>query len=457
MDQNSNRPNLTPLTGFWCLKSGEFTDFDRQVLTDLYLPLIGTTAFSIYQLLWQMIPNKKIVTDRQSHSVLFSRLGIDIKTFLQEKDKLEALSLLKSYQKTDDLGDFIIYQLFEPIEPARFFNDDILSVFLLEQIGESEYQKLVEEYRQNNQVLKGAQDISKTFFQVFKLHNKELLNNPSVIRDTREHFVENSNPDTPKMSVQSNDLDFELIEDRVGQLFNVSQKEILKNQQLLLSIHNFYGVDEIAMIDLIGQTLDITNNTIDANSLKRLVQKRFERKSTISARVEQPDQPQESEAHFSSKDPNAVLINRAKTTAPADFLADEKRQRNGFTGNSESRALRTLASRSVLPNPVLNILVHYVLDQSPTLILPLMETIANDWKQNNVQTPEDALKRINDFTNRPRKSNGPKRNFARKPTRVEKATDWNKVKSKPTSNADAQQAEQRRLQMLRKLRNKGNQ
>lgn len=450
MIPESNDNQLTPLTGFWCLPEGKFDDENRQVLTDLYLPLLGTSAFSIYQLLWQKVPNKEIITDRQSHSVLLSLLDMDIKTFYQERLKLEALSLIKTYVKNDDIGSFNIYQLFTPYSPKEFFQDDLMSIFLLEKIGETQYKKLVNKYSQSDTVLNGAQDVSKDFLKVFKLNDNDLLNKPAIVLDTKSEFHNRTNrPETKMQSDQVQDFDLQLVEDRTGQLFKVSRDDILKNQSLLLSLHKFYGISEVTMIDLIGDTLNIVDNTIDAEGLKRVAEKRFEGRANISARVEQ--QPlNERQNSSKSNDPQSILIDRAKTTNPADFLADEKNQLGGFTGNSEARALRTLASRSILPTSVLNVMVHYILQTSPTLTLPLMETIANDWKRNGVKSPEDALKRINDFQNRPRKTRG----YNRAPKKVEQATDWSKVKSKPVNNQNASQAEKSRLEMLRKLRNK---
>jgi replication initiation and membrane attachment protein len=451
---NANKNNLTPLTGYWCLPNGQISDVDRQVLTDLYLPLLGTRAFGIYQLLWQQIPNKQLVTDRQSHSILLSLLDMDINTFYQERLKLEALSLVSTYSKTDEIGTFNIYQLFPPYSPKVFFEDDLMSIFLLEKIGEDQYSKLVDKYHQSESVLDGSKNVSKTFMQVFQLSDSDIVDKPNAVQKAQTDFNNVSKQGRPQLdATQDDSFDFELICERVEQVYQVSHENLLENQQLLLSLHEFYGVPDVSMIEMIGKTVDITTNEIDPDALKRLVQNRFERKANLSARVEQAPVEQ-SAVTTNSNDPERLLLQRAKTMPPADFLADEKNRLGGFTGNSEARALRTLSSRSLLPIPVLNILVHYILQNSPTLTLAFMETVANDWKQNNVTTPEAALKRITEFQNRPRKNNNQRR-YSKGPRKVEQATDWTKVKSKPVEQKNDSQLEQNRLEMLRKLRNKG--
>ncbi|WP_125769953.1 DnaD domain protein [Companilactobacillus furfuricola] len=431
------------------MPAGSFGSDDQQVLTDLYLPLIGAKAFSIYQFLWQKVPNKQIITDRESHATLMSLLDMDLSTFVNERLKLEAMHLIKSFVKSDDIGEFYIYQLYTPYTADQFLTDDILSVFLYEKIGETQYRSLVNKYSHSDELLKGAREISKNFMSIFHVSNDDLVKRPETVAKAQGKFT-NSPEHQPFIPVQDvKNFDFSLVETRATDMYHVSHESILKNQELILSLHEFYDIPEIAMINLIGETMNIVDNSIDPNALKNAAQKRFEGKANLSARVEsqplqQPSQP------LRASDPNLLLVQRAKSLSPADFLAEEKQQRGGFVGSSESRSLRTLAYKRVLPTAVLNIMTHYILQTSPSLTTALMETVANDWTQNGVKTPEDALKRINDFQNRPRG----KRRYNNAPRKIEKGTDWSKVKSKPVTNKNSSEAEKSRQEMLRKLRNK---
>jgi replication initiation and membrane attachment protein len=451
--EDPKNKRLTPLTGFWCLPTGFLNDEDRRILTDLYLPLIGPKAFAIYQLLWAKVPDKEIITNRESHSVLLSLIDIDTNQFQAERLKLEALNLIKTYAKTDNMGDVLIYQLFEPLTPDEFFKDDIFSIFLLEKIGETQYQILAEKYQKSTKVLDGSTDISKGFLEVFKLSDEDLKNKPKLVLDTKAEFTGNLKPESPHIDAsQVQKLDLGLVEERINDLYKISKDDFLKNRDLIVTLHEFYGIDTMPMIDLIGASTNLVDNTIDTDSFKREAQRRFENRSNINVRVAQ--EPVDTTPQPTSNNPESILLHRAKTSAPADFLADEKNQLGGFTGNSEARALRTLASRGILPNQVLNIMVHYILQNSPTLTLPFMETIANDWKQNGVKTAEDAIKRLNDFQNRPK--NPKRRRYSNNSNKVEHATDWSKVQSKPVAKSNDKDAEAARLEMLRKLRNKDN-
>ena len=228
----------------------------------------------------------------------------------------------------------------------------------------------------------------------------------------------------------------------------------MENQELILNLHAFYGLDEITLIDLIGKTCDIVNNKIDPDRLKRSVQDRFEKNANISVKQQAPQISTEKASDDNLNRADQVILKQAKSLTPADFLAAQKQKSGGFTGTVESRALRDMAMKSYLPASVLNVMVYYILQNSPTLTLPLMETMANDWQQNDVQTPEQALKRITDFQTKPR---NPKRRYNNNKSRkVEQATDWSKVKAK-VPNDNSKKTSQNDLQdRLKRLRNRDN-
>ncbi|APX72532.1 DnaD domain protein [Companilactobacillus allii] len=455
---NYDSAKFTPLTGYWCLPHGQINDYERHVLTDLYLPLLGTRAFSIYLLLWEKIPNKELISDRQGHNELLSLLDIDLQTFYSERIKAEALGLIRTYQKKDNIGEYYIYQLYEPLSPREFFKDDLMSIFLYEQIGDKSYKKLVKKYFQSNEILNDAKETSKDFLEVFQLGNEDLINTPSAVNDAQNEFDKIKDKKQPEIKQTAiPELDWNLIGDRIEQIAKISRENLLENQQLVIDLHAFYGIDEIALSDVIGQTSDIVNHKIDPIRLKKSVQDRFARNANISVKnteVKESDQSNLDESNNNLNRADNLLVQQAKSLAPADFLAAEKQKSGGFTGAAESRALRDMAMKTYLSPSVLNIMVDYILKNSPTLTVALMETVANDWQQNHVDTPEQALQRLHDFQTKPR---NPKRRYNNKSSRrVEQGTDWSKVVSKSSESDDAKKKQDELQERLRKMRSKDN-
>ncbi|WP_099974996.1 DnaD domain protein [Lactobacillus terrae] len=436
IEPNNNSSKLTPMTGYWCLKNGELSDYNQRVFTDLYLPLVGAEALAIYLLLIQKTTDKRIVTERSNHAELLSLLDIDLKSFQNARIKLEATGLIKNYRKYDELGEYYIYDLYLPLNPSDFFRDDLLSIFLYEKIGQSLFNNLVKKYSVNRDILNDAKDQTSKFLDVFRLNSEDLIDTPNDVS-----IAQNSMQSTPTKSIELNsqkNLDFDLIIDRASQLYRIEKEDINLNKDLIENLATFYDLDEIVIIDLLGRTMDIITNKIDPSQLKNMVQQRFEQRVNIQTN-EVTETTSQLNSNFNRDD--QLLIKQAKELAPAEFLASEKQKTGGFTGTVESRALRNLAMNTSLSPSVINILTHYSLQQNTTLSLPLMETIANDWQQNNIKTPEDALKRIQESRSKPR---NPKRRYQNQISnngRVEKGTDWSQVKARPVeqSNQDIQE------------------
>jgi Replication initiation/membrane attachment protein len=305
-------------------------------------------------------------------------------------------------------------------------------------------------------ILQNSHEITKDFLEVFQLSNSDLINTPTEVKNTQDSF-EINNTDNKKPSLNEEEipqLDWELISDRIQQLFRIHPDNLLENQELILNLHAFYGLDEITLIDLIGKTCDIVNNKIDPARLKKAVQDRFEKNANISVKQQantETEPAEQTDGQLNRAD--QLLLKQARSLRPAEFLAAQKQKSGGFTGTVESNALRNMATKTYLSPAVLNIMVYYILQTSPTLTLPLMETMANDWQQNDVKTPEQALKRINDFQT---KSRNPKRRYNNKNRKIEQATDWSKVKAKVPAQKN-QKNEQDDLQnRLKRLRNKDN-
>jgi len=123
----------------------------------------------------------------------------------------------------------------------------------------------------------------------------------------------------------------------------------------------------------------------------------------------------------------AVIVD-AREKSPGQYLKSIKDQKNGFVDPSETWTLKSLAERSHLPTPVINILINYILviKNKPTLDKQLALTIANDWAQKKVDTPEkalDAIKKL--YSNKqksPRKSYNKSKNS--KVIRKETMPEW---------------------------------
>lgn len=133
--------SISPKDGFKVKQSTMLTDADQKILTFLYQPLTGATAYSLYMTLWSEVGEETYWSDGILHSELLSILNIGIPELYQARIKLEALGLLKTYLKKES-DKLFLYELKSPLSVERFFNDDLLSLLLLETVGKRKYKNL---------------------------------------------------------------------------------------------------------------------------------------------------------------------------------------------------------------------------------------------------------------------------------------------------------------------------
>lgn len=439
-------PKIDPLWGYFVTSEQPLSNLDHVTLIDLYQPLVGSAALSLYQLLWQH--QQPLLSQRSAHAQLFNLLDMDAVTFYEARIKLEAVALLSTYRAQDQLGQYLIYQLHVPLTPREFLHDNILKTFLYEKIGAADFQQLSKKYLTTFKLPDHRQEITKSFLEVFTLSSHGLMqmstdspNEPSAQPTVPPHY-------TPE---QLATFDWQLLE-QLLEKYHITPTEIARYQSELFNLHAFYGVSEIELADLIINTLDVRTNKMDLPRLQNLTQKRFEKRVNLTAQKTarlQATAPTASSQTADWKPAQRQLLQQAQRLAPADFLAAKKQTQKGFVGSAETRVLRQLQERAVLPNEVINILVDYVLNNSATLTQGLVEKIANDWLQHNITTAADALHYITNYSNRStitataHRSKTTSKHSRFQSARQEPVTDWKqhpaqKVDPKKLAQAEAQ-------------------
>ncbi|UQS82649.1 DnaD domain protein [Bombilactobacillus folatiphilus] len=429
----SNSAMVDPLWGYWVVSESTLTQLDYQVLTDLYQPLMGSHALSLYQLLWQH--QEPLLSQRQPHAQLLNLLDLDAHAFYAARIKLEALALLQTFQNQDSWGHYLIYQLKRPLTGAEFMRDNILTTFLMEKIGQPDFKKLRKKYAPMQHNLHQAQEITKSFLDVFRLSNA-VVDAPSETSAVLPKQVQYT---TQQMA----EFDWDLLAQRLAPL-KVSAAQIQTARTDLFNLHTFYGLDEMELANLIAKTINLQTNQIDLPRLTKLVQKKYEKRSNMQARLsgEEPKQkPQENLQDLPQQ--QVQLVRSAQKLAPAEFLAAKKRQKGVAVFSSDVQVLRKLQARHILPDEVINILVNYVLDNSATLTNSFVEKIAGDWMQHQLTSAAAAVKYLQSFPQqkRVRKS--------KKSTKQEAATDWSQASSQEVSPTELAKLQQQ-LQKLNK-------
>jgi len=156
---------LQPVDSYKILLSQPFSDYDRQLLTLFYQPLIGSQAMSLFMTLWA---DAEIIEDCEyNHYHLMNILTMPLEPIFEARVSLEAIGLLRTYSKREGDIRSHLYELCPPLDAKSFFGDPLLSTFLFSKIGEQAYRSLRDSFARKNNVKDGFDEVSRTFLDVY--------------------------------------------------------------------------------------------------------------------------------------------------------------------------------------------------------------------------------------------------------------------------------------------------
>ncbi|KRM21112.1 replication initiation and membrane attachment family protein [Latilactobacillus graminis] len=392
---------LSPKDGFSVTKANYLTDFDQTVVTYLYQPLMGAVAYSLYLLLWSQT-QKETEQYFQTHATLLNLLSVDLPAFYDSRNKLEALGLMRTYQKNEGTGRKLVYELYAPMPPQAFFNDDLLSVALFEAVRETRFIELRDNFKLRPVYAKDYQEVTKNFLTVFHVSNEMLTTIPTSVAETKTIYQQKKARSPQFTSVELRTFDWDLLQDATAQ-YQIDSDQILKYEQGLFNLHYFYGLDEMDLARLIGLTMNVADSTINMTALEQNVlnnytRRQSKRQTPAATTVKKPLadlQKEWQKAGFNEQE--LQWLTESQGRLPVDYLEYLKQKNHGFVAKNEIRALKDLQNRYIFNNDVLNILVVYVITQYDGLTQALVDRIANQWAQQGVKTAADAILQIRGF------------------------------------------------------------
>ena len=131
--------SLLPADTYTIINQTILTEVDKKIIISLYEPIIGPIAVSLYLTLWADLDKLEIMSKDFTHHHLMTILKTKLVDIENARKSLEAVGLLKSYIKRNDNINEYLYELYSPLSASEFLNHPVLSVLLLNNIGENEY------------------------------------------------------------------------------------------------------------------------------------------------------------------------------------------------------------------------------------------------------------------------------------------------------------------------------
>ncbi|NSL51525.1 replication initiation and membrane attachment family protein [Calidifontibacillus erzurumensis] len=387
---------LLPIDEYIVRTNGLLHDFDRQVLTMLYQPLIGATCFSLYMTLWGETEARSPLVNKHYHLMCITQLNL--KQILEERKKLEGIGLLKTYVKHDDFHRTFIYELQPPLSPQDFFNDGVLNIYLYNRLGKSGFNKVKQFFSYEKINKDDYEEVTSAFSAVFSsLHPSELQvynNEMNIALNSCENseFVHRQNP--PGIFIIEELFDFPLF--FAGISDSLIPKDAFTDQvrEVIAKLAFLYKIDPIEMKKVVIQALD-EHDQIDIEQLRKAARDyyQFMNGDTLPSLVTRTQPLPLRSNQTQTADPSnkeEQLIQYLESISPYQFLVD-------LSGGVEPsvadlQIVEHVMINQKLPPGVVNVLIHYVMLRTDMkLSKNYVEKIAAHWARKEIKTVKQAM------------------------------------------------------------------
>ncbi|SIT84837.1 replication initiation and membrane attachment family protein [Edaphobacillus lindanitolerans] len=428
-----------------------FSDFDRQILTGLYQPLVGHEAMAVLFTLWDEAERDGGAESNHYH--LLNVLGMPVGRLFESRLALEGIGLLKTYRKSEDGSRSFLYELQPPLDPETFFHDAILSMFLFGKVGAPAYKRLMQRFLVSA-LPDGYEDVSRSFLEVYK---------PVTARtpepDDENTYEKKARP--AKLAFDGHDFDFSLLMEGLSahlvsrKAFTPAAKDMIARLAFLYALSPLEMQQVVLLaIDQDGQLTEERLKRAAADYYKLSVSKSAPRLEKVTAL--QP--AAESRPASAAKTKEDELADYLEAIPPVEML----RQINGGREpvQIDVRLAQKLVLEHGLPTGVVNVLLQYVLLRNDgKLTNNYVERIASHWMAKKVGTAREALElaRTEHDKYMNWKQEGGKPSTSRKGAgKTESVPDWFYKKDEKPGASEAKQDESpeieaRRLRLMKKF------
>ena len=370
---------LLPSDNYMVINKTILYEEDKKIITMLYQPIIGPLPVMLYFTLCSDLDKSQVISPELNHHHLITCLHFTCEELELSRNKLEGIGLIKTYLKKDENNNYV-YELYSPLSVKEFFSHPILNVVLYNNVGKKQYEELMSYFKVPKFNKEGYTDITHSFSDVYETI-------PYTSFDIVSDNVRKYNK--LKLNINSNfDINF-LIETLPK---HIDREKIFteSNKELIINLAYLYDIDATKM-QVILRTCIKENGSLSKEELRKTVRNYYQfDHSGILPTVIEHSQPEYLRKPIGDNSKLSKLIYLFETTSPLDFLRSK-------SGGSEpvKRDVRLLENLIVdygLNPGVVNVLVDYVLKiNNNNLSRSLAESIAGQWKRNNVLTVEEAI------------------------------------------------------------------
>lgn len=344
---------------------------DQMVLTYLYLPILHSDAYALYQELYSQSFDTLSVF---SHEDSLQILGWKENQFLDARGKLEAIGLIESYRKESE-GDGLskvvyLYRLLPPASPKKFFADPLLKSLLSSALGNKRYFSIESLFKTKNDFA----DISRPFDNV-SLRFRDVFN--PVIEDVS--ILEESDVDNDKNYKRQGSFNSEKLLKQFAKA-NVSSEAIKEYLDEIGKTAILYGIDEKQCFELLMNSLDPYDlNTFYLEKFKEEI-RNFHKFSTAR---------KSNSKDVLGKGDNAKILRYLTSLTPQNFLAMKL---NANPNKFMLDKIEELSNNFNYDNGIINVILDYSLHKTNNEFNgTFIDKVAFSLSANGVSSPAEAM------------------------------------------------------------------
>lgn len=424
--------SVLPADTYVVINKTIFSNDDRRILSMLYQPIIGGVAVNLYFTLCSFLDKNEVKSLEWTHHHLMVNMGIKLEYIIEAREKLEAIGLLRTYVKQDNVNKYF-YELYSPIDGYEFFKNPILSVALYNNLGKYEYEKTMSFFKGSRVSMAGYEDITCKFNDIFDSSVGMPIdcNYDDVRRENKLGFsVE------PKFDLDSV---LAMIPDDILNHRSITHE----TRDLLYKLSFIYDLNADSIRNIVFNSINEKHN-IDKELLRVNSRKfySFENAGNLPKLVYR-NQPEYLRKPVGDTSLRAKAIYYFETTSPYEFLYEKNN--NTEPSARELKIIECLMLDYNLNPGVVNVLIDYVLRiNNNKLVKTFIDSVASQWVRSHVETVEQAMKLAEkEYKNR--------NNVSVKGVKsVEKVPDWFDKKIEKSTVSDIEEKEF--LEKLKRVR-----
>ncbi len=426
--------NILPADTYTVINKTILDDTDHKILTMLYQPIIGYQAISLYESLKDDLDKQGIISEEYTHHHLMSTMQLSLQEIIVAREKLEGIGLLKTYIKEENTNNYV-YLLYSPLTPEELFNHPILNIVLYNNIGKQEYDKLINYFKTPRINIRGYNDITKSFDDVFSSIEKVSMDTISDISKKQSNNIEISK------GIDFNELIASIPDSEITEkTFNSEIKSLIN------SLSFIYNIKTYDMINLVRNSLN-EKGQIDKTNLRKSCRNyyQFEHDGSLPTLIykKQPDYLKKPTGDNSKW---AQMVYTLESVTPYELL--KSKYKGAEPTDRDKKLIESLLIDQKLSPGVVNVIIAYTLKtNNEKLTKSYVETIAGQLKRLNVETVEEAMrvtekehKKMNRIT---------KKTYSTKPKVKEELPNW--FEQEPEKQEVTQEESQEMEDILKEL------